>query len=77
MAENASVENVVQTTTTGDDSGLGFPREQLEVEEGGISEDNINYPTGSKLWLTMTSLCVTFFINGLVCSHGRGGRMVD
>lgn len=69
MAEDTSNENVVQTASTHDTDNLGQPREQLEVEEGGISDENITYPTGPNLWLTMASLCIAYFLNGLVSSH--------
>jgi hypothetical protein len=69
MAEEISTATAVQMTFTQDTDNLGQPREQLEVEEGGLSDENINYPTGPKLWLTMTSLCVAFFLNGLVGFH--------
>lgn len=46
------------------------PIEQLEViddgHDHGESEQNIVYPTGPKLWVTITSLCVACFISGLV-----------
>jgi hypothetical protein len=47
----------------------GQPREQLEVEEDGFSDENITYPTGLKLWLTMASLCIAYSLNGLVGFH--------
>ena len=53
------------------------PQEPLEVEEGGISDEDIIYPTGRKLWLTMTSLCIACFLNGLVGSQQRSERMLD
>jgi hypothetical protein len=75
MAEDTSNGNVVQTTSTHDIDNLGQPREQLEVEEGGISNENIAYPTGPKLWLTMASLCIVYFLNGLVGSYDMIERM--
>ncbi|KAK5199607.1 hypothetical protein LTR92_000148 [Exophiala xenobiotica] len=39
--------------------------EQLEVEEPGVSEESMIYPSGPKLWLTMASLCLSIFLNGL------------
>ena len=77
MAENTSAENVVQTASTHDTGNLGQPREQLEVEEGGISDENITYPTGHKLWLTMASLFTAQFLNGLVGSHDIIERIVE
>jgi hypothetical protein len=77
MAGDTSNENVVQTASTHDTDNLGQPREQLEVEGGGISDENITYPTGPKLWLTMASLCIACFLNGLVSSHGMIERMVN
>jgi hypothetical protein len=77
MAQDTSQENVVQTASTEDTDNLRLPREQLEVEEGGISEENINYPTGPKLWLTMTSLCIAWFLNGLVGSYDAIERIVN
>jgi hypothetical protein len=77
MAEDISNENVVQAASTHDTDNLGQPRERLEVEEGGISDENITYPTGPKLWLTMASLCIAYFLNGLVGSHAMIERMVN
>jgi hypothetical protein len=77
MAEESAEENVVQTTSQEDTGNLSPPREQLEVEEGGISDENINYPTGPKLWLTMTSMCIAYFLNGLVGSYDTIQRMVN
>ena len=44
----------------------GQAREQLEVEEDNVTDENITYPSGPKLWLTMASLCIAYFLNGLV-----------
>ena len=66
MAEDTSTANSPQMASTEDTGTLRLPAEQLEVEEAGISEENINYPTGPKLWLTMSSLCIAYFLNGLV-----------
>ena len=46
---------------------IGHPEEHLEVEETGTTEE-INYPTGYKLWLTVISLCIAMFLKGLVSS---------
>jgi hypothetical protein len=71
MAETtASNENVLQAASLRAADNLGQPREQLEVDDGGISDENITYPTGPKLWLTMASLCLACFLTGLVGSHG-------
>lgn len=48
----------------------GQPQEQLQIEEPESTrdvEDDIDYPTGAKLWLTVICLCITFFLHGLVC----------
>jgi hypothetical protein len=74
---DTSTEDVVQTASTHDTDNLGRPREQLEAEEGDISDENITYPTGPKLWLTMTSLCIAYFLNGLVGSRNMAERMVS
>ena len=68
---DTSTENAVQAASTHDTNNLRQPREQLEVNEGGISDENITYPTGPKLWLTMTSLCIAYFLNGLVGSRNK------
>ncbi|KAI1626164.1 major facilitator superfamily domain-containing protein [Exophiala viscosa] len=44
---------------------LGQPREQLAVEENAQPEDDIEYPTGYKLWLTVVSVGVCFLLKGL------------
>jgi hypothetical protein len=69
MAEEISTATAVQMASTQDTDNLGQRREQLEVEEGGLSDENINYPTGPKLWLTLTSFCIAYFLNGLVGFH--------
>lgn len=46
---------------------VGRPQEQLEIEEPPTveqDEDNIEYPTGPKLWLSMTSV----LISALLCN---------
>jgi hypothetical protein len=77
MAEDTSNENVVHTASTHDVDNLGQPQEQLEVEEGGISDENITYPTGPKLWLTMASLYIAYFLNGLVGSYDIIEKIVN
>jgi hypothetical protein len=77
MAEVTSNENVVQSASTEDTDNLRLPREQLQVEESGISDENINYTTGPKLWLTMASLYIAFFLIGLVGSHDVIERIVN
>ena len=77
MAEDTSTENVIQTASAHDTDNLRQPQEQLEVEDGGISDENITYPTGPKLWLTMASLCLAYFLNGLVGSHDIIKRMIN
>ena len=43
---------------------VGIPTEELEIEEPGVPEDNnISYPTGTKLWLAILSLAVTSFVS--------------
>jgi hypothetical protein len=46
----------------------GHPQEQLQIEELETprDEDDIDYPTGAKLWLTVLCLCLMFFLHGLV-----------
>lgn len=47
----------------------GRPQDQLEVEELEPTRDagdDIDYPTGAKLWLTVLCLCLMFFLHGLV-----------
>ena len=77
MSEETSRESVLQMASTHDADNIGQPQEQLEVEEGGISDENINYPTGPKLWLTMASLCIAYFLNGLVGSHDMIESMIN
>lgn len=46
-------------------------RELFEVEEVGNNgdDDDIEYPTGTKLWLAVSSFCLASFLHGLVsCS---------
>lgn len=47
----------------------GRPQEQLEIEEAETAretEDEIEYPTGAKLWTTLVCLCLSLFLHGLV-----------
>jgi hypothetical protein len=62
MANNMSSEDAIRPVTT----QIGHPAEPLEIEQGHVSEEEINYPTGHKLWLTVATLCVTMFLKGLV-----------
>ena len=71
MAEDMSTENVVQMASAHQLDNLGQPQQQLEVQEGGVSDQDITYPTGPKLWLTMASLCLASFLNGLVSGFPR------
>jgi hypothetical protein len=75
MPEETSEENILQTNSTEVTGNFSPPREQLEVEEGSLSDDNINYPAGPKLWLTMTSMCIAYFLNGLVSCQKMKERM--
>ncbi len=62
MEIESSTEDAIQTVPT-----IGQPVEHLEIEENGTTEE-INYPTGYKLWLTVISLCLAMFLKGLVSS---------
>jgi hypothetical protein len=40
---------------------------EIEAFEVDASQgEDINYPTGFKLWLTLISVCFTYFLHGLV-----------
>lgn len=59
-------DTMVNDATATDNAVVGQPSETLEVEEPvNESADNITYPTGAKLWLTMLSLCIAMFLYGL------------
>ena len=61
--------DTVQTCTVQSPSTPGQPLERLEVEEPNEGEDNINWPSGHKLWLNMASVFMTQIVLGLVgCS---------
>lgn len=66
MATETSTEDVIRPESTEVDPRIGHPVEHLEVEENDASEE-IDYPTGHKLWLTVASLCIAMFLKGLVC----------
>jgi hypothetical protein len=68
MADDTLTENVVRPVSAEGAARVGHPTEQLVVEENGVSEEEINYPTGPKLWLTVAALCVAMFLKGLVRS---------
>ena len=68
MAMEATSEDVIQPASAEEAFRVGHPVEQLELEENSTAED-INYPKGHKLWLTITSLCVAMFLKGLVCPY--------
>ncbi|KAK4947683.1 hypothetical protein LTR10_013629 [Elasticomyces elasticus] len=44
----------------------GQPRERLEVEENVQPEDDIEYPTGYRLWLTVGSVGICMVLKGLL-----------
>jgi hypothetical protein len=67
MAIETSTEDIIRAVSAEETARIGHPTEQLEIEENGVSEE-INYPTGHKLWLTVASLCIAMFLKGLVRS---------
>lgn len=56
----------IRPVSTEDTARAGHPAEPLEIEENGVPGEEVNYPTGPKLWLTVATLCVTMFLKGLV-----------
>jgi hypothetical protein len=66
MATSTTTQDDVVHAVSSPGSDPPVSPEQLEVEEPGVSEENIIYPSGLKLWLTMASLCPSIFLNGLV-----------
>jgi hypothetical protein len=65
MATEISTEDAVRPVSAEETVRIGRPVELLEIEENGVPEE-ISYPSGHKLWLTVASLCVTMFLKGLV-----------
>jgi hypothetical protein len=65
--------NVTQTASPPIEgaSTPGRPQKQLEIEETDFSDDNVIYPTGPKLWLTMGSMSIALFLHGLVRFPGK------
>lgn len=53
----------------------GQPRERLVVEENAPLEDDITYPTGPKLWLTVGSVGICMILKGLVRTRTRPGMV--
>jgi hypothetical protein len=68
MVNDTPTEDAVRPVSTEVASRAGQPTELLEIEENSVPEVEINYPTGPKLWLTVTTLCVAMFLKGLVRS---------
>jgi hypothetical protein len=68
MANETPTEDAVRPVSAEDTARDGRPTEQPEIEENGVPEEEVNYPTGPKLWLTVATLCVTMFLKGLVRS---------
>jgi hypothetical protein len=66
MEINTSTQDASRPVPARDTARIGHPVVLLEVEENGVSEE-IVYPTGHRLWLTMASLCIAMFLKGLVC----------
>jgi len=61
--------DAAQTCTAESPSTPRQPLERLDVEEPNEGEDNINWPSGHKLWLNMASVFMTQIVLGLVeCS---------
>lgn len=55
------------SSQTPTDPNTKAPQPELEAFEVDTSQaEDINYPTGFKLWLTMISLCFAYFLHGLV-----------
>jgi hypothetical protein len=68
MAKVTLAEGGLRPESDQDTTCAGHPTEQVEIEENAVPEEEINYPTGPKLWLTVATLCVTMFLKGLVRS---------
>ena len=68
MVNDTPTEDAVRPVSTEVASRAGQPTEPLEIEENSVLEVEINYLTGLKLWLTVTTLCVAMFLKGLVRS---------
>jgi hypothetical protein len=68
MVNDTLTEDAIRPVSTEVASRPGQPTEPLEIEENSVPEVEINYPTGPKLWLTVTTLCVAMFLKGLVRS---------
>lgn len=71
----ASTNNLVAPTSipsaesTIDTIEVGRPHELLEIQDsaaGQEEEEEMVYPTGPKLWMTLISLCIALFLHGLV-----------
>ncbi len=67
MAIETATGDIIRPVSAEETVRVGHPTEQLKIEENGVSEE-ISYPTGHKLWLTVASLCIAMFLKGLVCS---------
>jgi len=68
MANSPLTSDTSQIMPAEDTLGVGRPTQQLEIEDSGVAEEEINFPTGPKLWLTVASLCMALFLKGLVSS---------
>ena len=65
MADKHVLSNAEPSTTLPAQVVVGRPQEQLEVQEQDTIEDEPEYPTGPKLWLTMAAMLIAVFLGGL------------
>ena len=69
MASEISCERITPLPLASAQNNPNSSTQQPEIEafqEDVMQEQDINYPTGFKLWLTMISLCFAYFLHGLV-----------
>ena len=68
--DTLTIENTGQTASAEETGSPRRPQEQLEVEDPEPLDESIDYPTGPKLWLTVSALTIALFLTGLVRSPG-------
>lgn len=66
MADTASLRDSLPTTSAATTIVPGQPHEQLQIEAESTPDEEIQYPTGVKLWLNLASMVMVSFLHGLV-----------
>jgi hypothetical protein len=59
MANDTPTKDAAWPVSAEDTVRAGYPTDKLEIEDNATPEEEISFPTGPKLWLTVATLRVT------------------